>query len=347
MKLGLFQNVQWPEGTDQLAQFENAIEQTVLAEQLGFDSAFFVEHHWTRHGILSATLTLLAYLAARTSRIRLGTAVLVLPLHDPARLVEEAATVDLLSGGRLDLGVGRGFQWLEFDGFGQDIADSQARYDEALEVILKAWQSRGKFSHQGRYWTYNDVSVEPKPLQRPHPPVWAGAGSRQSATKVGRLGLRLMLSSGVPFAQIAPMIEAYRDGLNQGGHAFSSDHVLLSRITHIAETRKRAWEIAGPYYNWFRKTVAEVSQQPGKPSQFDPRPLTPKLNGPIGSEPDDPGYLFCTPDEASRYIEDVQALGVGHVIFQGNWGGIPQDDVVRSLTLIGREVIPHFSVAAK
>ncbi|HLG12356.1 MAG TPA: LLM class flavin-dependent oxidoreductase [Dehalococcoidia bacterium] len=346
MKLGLFQNVQWPEATDQRTQFENAIEQTILAEQAGFDSAFFVEHHWTRHGILSSTLALLAYIAARTTRIRLGTAVLVIPLHDPVRLVEEASTVDLLSGGRLDLGVGRGFQWLEFDGFGLDIAESRARYDEALEVILKAWREP-KLNHKGRYWRYGDVSVEPKPLQKPHPPVWAGAGNKESAKKVGRLGLRLMLSSGARFESITPMIDAYKSGLAEGSHAFSSDHVLLSRITHIAETRARAWEIAGPYYNWFRKTVAEVSQTPGQPSRFNAAPLTPKLHGPIGSERDDPGFLFCTPDEASRYIEEVAALGVGQVIFQGNWGGIPQDDMVRSLTLVGREVIPRFAAGVK
>ncbi len=347
MKLGLFQNVQWPEPTDQRAQFENAIDQTILAEQLGFDSAYFVEHHWTRHGILSSTLALLAYIAGRTTRIRLGTAVLVLPFHDPARLVEEASTVDLLSGGRLDLGVGRGFQWVEFNGFGLDIDDSTARYDEALEVILKAWREPGTFSHAGRFWTYNNVSVEPKPLQQPHPPVWAAAGSKTSATKVGRQGLRLLLSSGVRFDQIAPLIDAYRAGLAEGGHAYSSEHVLLSRITHIAETRKRAWEIAGPYYNWFRKMVAEVSPAPGQKTRFNANPLAPKLVGPIGSEADDPGFLFCAPDEASRYIEDVAALGVGHVIFQGNWGGMPQEDVVRSLTLIGRELIPHFSVSTK
>jgi alkanesulfonate monooxygenase SsuD/methylene tetrahydromethanopterin reductase-like flavin-dependent oxidoreductase (luciferase family) len=346
MKLGLFQNIQWPEGSDQRVQFDNAIEQTLLAEQLGFDSAFWVEHHWTRHGILSSTLALLAYLAARTTRIRLGTAVLVLPLHDPVRLVEEASTVDLLSGGRLELGVGRGFQWLEFDGFGQDIDESQARYDEALDVILKAWR-QPKLSHSGRYWIYRDVSVEPKPLQRPHPPVWAGASSKASAERAGRLGLRLMLSSGVQFDQIAPMIDAYRTGLGDGRHTFSSDHVLLSRWAHIAESRARAWEVALPYFNWFRKTVAEVSQRPGQKSNFDPSPLKPKLRGPIGSDPDDPGYLFCTPDEASRYIEDVQALGVGHVVFQSNLGGIPQEHALRSLTLIGREVIPHFSAGVK
>ena len=347
MRLGLFQNVQWPESTAQKQQFDNAIEQTLYAEQLGFDSAFFVEHHWTRHGILSSTLALLAYIAARTSRIRLGTAVLVLPFHNPARLAEEAATVDLLSNGRLDLGVGRGFQWTEFNGFDIPIEESSERYDEALDVILKSWREPGNFSYHGKFWTYNDISVEPKPLQQPHPPVWVAAGSPASATKAGRLGLRMQLSSGVPLDRVAPMIEAYRSGLEESGHAFSSENVLLSRITHIEETRKRAWEVAGPYYDWFRKMVAQVSPAPGKASNFNPNPLPPKLTGPIGSEPDDPGFLFCTPDEATRYISEVAALGVGQVIFQGNWGGMPNEDVMRSLRLLGREVLPNSVTAAK
>jgi alkanesulfonate monooxygenase SsuD/methylene tetrahydromethanopterin reductase-like flavin-dependent oxidoreductase (luciferase family) len=347
MRFGLFQNIQWPETTDQGSQFSDCIEQTLLAEELGFDSSFFVEHHFTRHGILSATLALLSYIAAKTKTIRLGTAVLVLPFHDPVRLAEEAATVDLLSGGRVDLGVGRGFQWTEFNGFGLSLEDSTARYDEALDIILKAWREPGRFSYEGQFWRYNDISVEPKPLQMPHPPVWAAAGSVESATKVGRLGLRMQLSSGVSFDRIPVLIEAYQAGLAENGHGFSSDHVLLSRITHIESTRAKAWEVANPYYSWFRKMVAEVTPAPGQASRFNSNPLTPKLTGPIGREADDPGFFFCTPDECCKAVENIGSMGVGQVIFQGNWGGMPQADVVRSLELIGREVIPYFAASVK
>ncbi|HEU0072608.1 MAG TPA: LLM class flavin-dependent oxidoreductase [Dehalococcoidia bacterium] len=347
MKLGLFQNIQWPETTDQTSQFTGCIEQTLRAEQLGFDSSFFVEHHFTRHGILSSTLALLSYLAAQTRTIRLGTAVLVLPFHDPVRLAEEAATVDLLSGGRLDLGVGRGFQWTEFNGFDLSLEDSTARYDEALEVILKAWREPGRFTHEGRFWRYNDISVEPKPAQTPHPPVWAAAGSVESATRVGRLGLHLQLSSGVSFDRIPVLLEAYKAGLAESGHTFSSDHVLLSRITHIEETRAKAWEVATPYYEWFRKMVATVTPAPGRASPFNTDPLTPRLSGPIGYGEGDPGFFFCTPDECCRAIEEIGAMGIGQVIFQGNWGGMPQADVMRSLELIGNHVVPHFAAAVK
>jgi alkanesulfonate monooxygenase SsuD/methylene tetrahydromethanopterin reductase-like flavin-dependent oxidoreductase (luciferase family) len=347
MRLGLFQNVQWPEPTEQHVQFRNAIEQTLLAEELGFDSAFFVEHHWTRHGILSSTLAVLAYLAGRTSRIRLGTGVLVLPLHNPARLVEEASTVDLLSNGRLELGVGRGFQWGEFNGFGLSLDESAERFDETLDFILKAWREPGAFSFKGKHWTFNDIAVQPRPLQTPHPPVWVAAGRPDTATRVGRLGLRLQMSSGAPLQEVPSFIDSYRAGLAEGGFAFDPEHVMLSRIAHIAESRERAWEIAGPHYHWFRKTLAETSTSPSRPVPEETKVIVPNLAGPIGSEPDDPGYLFCTPDEANRVIEDVGRMGVGHVIFQGNWGGIPHDAMLRHLRLIGREVIPHFRVGVK
>jgi alkanesulfonate monooxygenase SsuD/methylene tetrahydromethanopterin reductase-like flavin-dependent oxidoreductase (luciferase family) len=344
--LGIFQNIQWPEETDQQQQFDNAIDQTLIAEQLGFESAYFVEHHFTRHGILSSTLAVLSYLAGRTSTLRLGTAVLVLPFHDPVRLAEEAATVDLLSRGRLELGVGRGFQWTEFNGFGLTIDESTARYDEALEVILKAWREPGRFSHAGQYWTYNDISVEPKPLQKPHPPVWAAAGSSESATKIGRLGLRMQLSSGVSLQRMPDLIGAYRAGLSEAGHAFSSENVLVSRITHIAETRARAWEIAGPPYEWFRKMVATVTPAPGQTNgRRNSNPLLPQLSGPVGSAEGDPGYLFCTPDECCEFLTKLEAMGVGHVIFQGNWGGMAQEQVLHSLTLIAREVMPAMTVS--
>jgi alkanesulfonate monooxygenase SsuD/methylene tetrahydromethanopterin reductase-like flavin-dependent oxidoreductase (luciferase family) len=189
--------------------------------------------------------------------------------------------------------------------------------------------------------------VEPKPLQRPHPPVWAAAGSPDSARKAGRLGLRILLSSGVRFERIPQLLDAYREGLKEAGENYSAEHVLLSRVAHIAETRQLAWERAAPYYNWFRRVVAEVSPPPGQATNFNPNPLTPKLDGEVGADADDPGLLFCTPDECSRYIENVATLGVGHVVFQGNWGGIPQEYVEHSLELIGREVIPNFATLAK
>src|SRR3984957_19139531 len=125
-------------------------------------------------------MTLLAYLAAKTQKIRLGTAVVVLPWHNPVLVAEQAATLDLLSGGRVDFGVGKGYRQAEFDGFCIPMAEATERFDEAMEIIRKAWTSEGRFTHHAKLCHYENTVVDPEPLQPPPPPLWLAAGSHDS-----------------------------------------------------------------------------------------------------------------------------------------------------------------------
>src|SRR5215510_14990556 len=173
MKFGLFGSAQAQRGGHDLDSgqgFRDFIEYNVEAEALGYDSTFVVEHHFTGFGQVSASLNLLTFLAARTSTLRLGTAVMVLPWHNPVLLAEQAATIDLLSGGRLEFGVGKGYRANEFAGFRIPMEQADARFNEALDVIVKAWTAKERFSHQGKYWRFEDIIVEPPTAQRPHPP---------------------------------------------------------------------------------------------------------------------------------------------------------------------------------
>src|ERR1051326_1812512 len=194
MKFGLFGGARargGPAGdSDGYHSFINYI---IEAERLGFSSVFLVEHHFTGFGQVSASLNLLSYLAARTERIRLGTAVVVLPWHNPVLVAEEAATLDLLSNGRLDFGVGKGYRESEFAGFCIPPAEATERFDEAIEVIRKAWTLNDRFSHHGTRWHFENVVVEPAPVQRPHPPLWLGAGSEESIRRAAREGYNLLL----------------------------------------------------------------------------------------------------------------------------------------------------------
>src|SRR5215204_6871939 len=156
--------------------FRDYLDYAIEAEALGFHSSFLVEHHFTGWNQVSATLMLQTALAMRTTRLRLGTAVIVLPWHNPVLLAEQAATLDLLSVGRLDFGVGSGYRYNEFAGFCVPMEEAGARFDECLEVIVKAWASNEPFSHKGRWWQFDDIVVEPPTAQRPHPPIWMGAG---------------------------------------------------------------------------------------------------------------------------------------------------------------------------
>jgi alkanesulfonate monooxygenase SsuD/methylene tetrahydromethanopterin reductase-like flavin-dependent oxidoreductase (luciferase family) len=218
------------------------IDFAVEAERLGFVSTFLTEHHFTGLGQASAPLVVLGHLAARTTTMRLGTAVAVLPWHNPVAVAEQAATVDELSGGRLDFGVGPGVSAAEFDGFGMSMAEATERYQEALEVILKAWSSRGRWSHDGRFWTYRDVAVEPPPRQLPHPPVWVGAGSPESLRGAADRGFRLLLDQVASFELTGERIAVYRDRLAELGRPFAAGvDVAVTRSLHLVDgPRERA-----------------------------------------------------------------------------------------------------------
>src|SRR3954447_23617938 len=175
MRFGLFGSAQarrptpGTELTDSSQGFREWIENKVEAEGLGLHSPFVVEHHFTGFGQVSASLNLLTWLGARTSTLRLGTAVLVLPWHNPVLLAEQAATLDLLSGGRLDFGVGKGYRYNEFAGFCVAMEEADNRFDEAMEIITKSFVCDEPFSHHGRYWQYDNIVVEPPSATRPHP----------------------------------------------------------------------------------------------------------------------------------------------------------------------------------
>src|ERR1700736_1719827 len=173
--------------------FRDYVDYNIEAEALGYYSSFLVEHHFSGWSQVSATLQLLNWVAARTTTLRVGTAVMVLPWHNPVLLAEQAATLDVLSGGRLDLGVGKGYRYNEFKGFGIPIEEADARFEEALAILAKAWTSPERFSYRGRFWKFDDIVVEPAPLQKPHPPLWMGAANPASIQRVADRGYNLLL----------------------------------------------------------------------------------------------------------------------------------------------------------
>src|ERR1700745_2040270 len=196
MKFGLFGSAAARRGSpefDSSEGFRDFIDYNIEDEALGFHSTFVVEHHFTGFGQVSATLNLLNWLRARSRAFRLGTAVMVLPWHNPVLLAEQAATLDLLSGGRLDFGIGSGYRYNEFAGFCVPMEEADARFDEALGVIVRAWTTDEPFSHHGKYWQFDNIVVEPPTAQKPHPPIWMGAGSENSIRRVAAQGYSLLL----------------------------------------------------------------------------------------------------------------------------------------------------------
>ncbi len=238
MRFGLFGSAAAPRSTDAATSAQgyfDFVETNVEAEALGYHSSFITEHHFTNIGQVSAVLTLLTYIAARTTRLRLGTAVLVLPWHNPVLLAEQVATLDLLSRGRLDLGVGKGYRHNEFAGFAMPPDEAEPRFEEVLDVLIRALSSDQRFSHRGRFFRFDEVIVEPPPQQRPHPPLWMAASSDGSIAACARRGFNLLLDQFATPAQLKERIALYRRELVAAGHAFDPMRVAVARNVFVAQ----------------------------------------------------------------------------------------------------------------
>ncbi|SFL49642.1 LLM class flavin-dependent oxidoreductase [Geodermatophilus ruber] len=333
MQIGLFHSIQWPEGSDQRERYEQATAQACAADDLGFDSIWLTEHHFSRHGIVSDSLAVLAHLAARTGSVRLGTAVTVLPLHHPLRVAEAAATVDQLSGGRLDLGIGRGYQPGEFRGFGVDIAEKHDRFTEALDVLRRVWTADGPVSHTGTYWSFEDAAPQPRPVQRPHPPLWVATDSPDGLAICAAEGYGVLLPQGTSLTVTAAQMKRYGEALAGAGLGPAGGRAYLARAAHVAATDEQAWaEAEGPYKDFLgyadRLRRARSGSDPGGRSPFD---LDTDLRD---------SALFGSPETVISRLRDIRELGIERVMLFVHLGGLPHERIMSSLDLLAREVLP-------
>jgi alkanesulfonate monooxygenase SsuD/methylene tetrahydromethanopterin reductase-like flavin-dependent oxidoreductase (luciferase family) len=323
-----------------MRRYEEALQQAVLVEELGFESVWFTEHHFFRHGIVSDSLLMLANLAARTSTIRLGTAVSVLPLHNPMRLAESAAMVDVLSGGRLDLGIGRGYQKPEFAGFGLDIADKESMFDEAVDVLLKCWTDDA-FTHRGEHWQFIDASPQPRPVQRPHPPLWFATDSTAGMLKTASNGWGLLLPQGRSLATVADQMERYRAAQIEVGAPSDLSKVYLARAMYVGRTDDAArTDAEGPY----RSFQALANRLAGRPEGWQQSQSIGPNAGPFAQDgPADDSVIFGSPDTCIAILRKIHDLGVQRVMLFTNLGELAHEQIMASLALFGREVLPVVS----
>src|SRR5215470_8208972 len=218
--------------------YRKYIDYVLYAEALGYHSVFVVEHHFTGVGQLSASLNFLSYLAGRTRRIRLGTAVVVLPWHNPVLLAEQVATLDLLSNGRFDFGVGKGYRDAEFESFCIPKPEATERFDECMAILRKAWTSADRFTHQGKHWNFRNIVVEPRPVQQPHPPFWMGAGSPDGIRRAGQEGYNLLLDQIAPIELTIERVATYRAEIERQGQRFDGMRVGVTRAVQIVRNEE-------------------------------------------------------------------------------------------------------------
>jgi alkanesulfonate monooxygenase SsuD/methylene tetrahydromethanopterin reductase-like flavin-dependent oxidoreductase (luciferase family) len=336
MRFGLFGSAQarrpvpGAELTDSSQGFREWIENNVEAEALGYHSVFVVEHHFTGFGQVSASLNLLTWLGARTTRLRLGTAVLVLPWHNPVLLAEQAATLDLLSGGRLDFGIGKGYRYNEFAGFCVEMGEAEPRFDEAMEVITQAFVSDTPFSHHGRYWQYDNIIVEPPTAQRPHPPFWMGAGSERSVRQVAERGYNLLLGQYDLADDVLRHVAQFRRDGAARGRAWNPMSAGVARAVHFADTPE---ELEAAYVRRFQGhlRINKLAERPGdererfaRHDERDVRHLC------------DETAIFGTPDQIAEKIEALRQGGVEYVLI--NFGGS-----IANIRRFAREIMPAFA----
>jgi alkanesulfonate monooxygenase SsuD/methylene tetrahydromethanopterin reductase-like flavin-dependent oxidoreductase (luciferase family) len=342
MQFGLFGSAAARRGSpefDSSEGFRDFIEYNIEAESLGFHSTFVVEHHFTGYGQVSATLSLLTWLGARTRTLRLGTAVLVLPWHNPVLLAEQAATLDLLSGGRLDFGVGKGYRYNEFAGFCVPMEEADARFDECLEVILKAWTADEPFSHRGPYWAFEQIVVEPPTAQRPHPPIWMGAGSERSIRQVAQKGYHLLLGQYAAPEDVGRAIEVFKETVEASGRRFDPMQVGVTRAFFVADN----------------KAEKEAALERRLQNRVRQLRLATRPDGTVHGGPDratgDPqqvnvmSALYGSPDEIAQRLEVLRDLGVGYVLLNGGGSGGGERGR-QSLRHFARDIMPIFADTA-
>ncbi len=341
MRLGIVTSIPWLPGKSQEDCFLEALAEVEAAEALGFDAVWFTEHHFALHGLNSGLTAWLAAVAMRTRRVRIGSTVFVLPYWDPIRLAEDAATVDILSGGRLEFGAGTGYRLDEFKGFNVSPDISREKGRECLDIILNLWRGE-PVTFTGKYHELNEVAIRPVPTQKPHPPIWWPGQSSESLEFIARRGYNWM--SAATLASVGTIVERRRrlEELLQGhGRSIADTGIYVHVPTYVAHaTRDEIRAVMEPGIRWFRDAAMWYTAGPtpgggtiyargGAEVPFD-----------FESFYDDNSF-FGDPETCFGKIERLwRALRPTDLVFLFKLGQ-SQDHVLSSMKLFAREVMPR------
>jgi alkanesulfonate monooxygenase SsuD/methylene tetrahydromethanopterin reductase-like flavin-dependent oxidoreductase (luciferase family) len=343
MRFGFFDQLPCASGYSERQRYQDIIAQIELGDALGFDTVWLGELHFSRaFSILADPLMVLAAAAQRTSRIRLGTAVTLLPLHSPVKIAEEAATADILSNGRLEFGVGRGTAPIHYAGYDIPQEESRERFEEALDFILQAW-THDCFSFQGKYFRTRDLTVVPRPVQTPHPPVRIAANSPDTFPIAGRRRFPIFATPLInPPDKLREGLAVYRDTLPAG----SAGDTALAFPVHVTTSRAQAREECEASLLRFFREAGERLRPLGQvdiKSYEAFRQVLARIERVKYEDIDREMGVFGDP---AYCVERVRALrrdyGMDEFICYFNQGGIMDHAMVRrSMTLFAREVLPH------
>ncbi len=334
VKFGLYASIASPPRGEHLDRaIDEVIAEAQLAESVGFDSCFFGEHHQDKDGFLPSPLIVATAVAARTRTLRVGTSVILLPLHHPIRLAEDVITLDLVAKGRVVLGVGIGYQSADFNAYAVPMHDRRARFEESFEILRHAFSGE-TFSFHGKHYALDEVRVLPRPYQKSGPPIWIGGSIATAARRAGRIADGFVGTPSTGMENAASLARIYTDAARAAGRR---PQVVQMRDAWVAKSRAEADQVYGPHvmtaykYYWDNQLAEFRSIPAGTP--FTLENLAPDRL--ILGDPE-----TCV-GEFKRW---QQVTGADYFLLRlrhAHSGGPPHDKIMDAITLFGRKVLPH------
>ena len=350
MEFGLFVEFPSREGTTQAQIFKDSMELIQAAEDSGSEGVWLAEYHFDPgRSVLSAPVTVAGAVAARTKKVKIGLAVHVLPLRNPVQIAEEIATLDHLSDGRLDFGIGRAAFPRIYQGYGFDYAESRDRFDECLEIILRSWTEE-RFSFKGKFYQYDDLCVVPKPLQKPHPPIRIGATSEDTFELVGRMGYPIFINPSrvTTLLDLKPLVAEFHQAREKAGHTGQVD-VGLRVPVYVAETKEKAYsEPKESTMFQMQRLINVITQSIGEAgiSAGDDRAAqAERLKAMTYEDVLANTVVYGTPESVVERLQQLQEeLGLTQVIYEVNFGyNVPLEHQIKAVQLINEQVAPNLN----
>ena len=332
-----------PRGPNQFVA--NIIDEAVYADRLGMHSAWIGEHHFSTLGVLSCPDLALAYVAARTERIRLAPAVTVLPLHHPIRVAEQWASLDLLSGGRVDFAAGRGYDRREYAPLGVSFDDNQSIFEEGMEIVRRLWDADGPISHHGRHYRFDNVAITPQPVQRPIP-AYVASFSEPSIRLAARLGCGLIVApfaAALSFGGLQQVADLYHRTC--AGYGTTPGRLMCSYFIHFADDAASEAQARARQIRYYRECV--IPAFPGDPATAPPSyryfiGLVERLRTVLPEDLGENSVLIGSAARIADVLHKVEAAGFDEVILYFNVGLKPHAMVKDEMARFMEDVAPGF-----
>ena len=338
MDFGTFLLLQSPTAKSHEEIFFRGIELAKTADRLGFESVWCAEHHFSTYGYLSRPLMFASHLAAQTERIRVGSAVVVLPLHHPLIVAEEIAMADLLSNGRLDIGLGRGYQIYEFERLGIKLEESRERFEESVDILLSAFKGE-PFSFNGKHFKFDETTIFPTPIQKPRPPIWVVGQSQESIVATAKRGFNLVSGGfGVSLERLKEFRKSF-DEILVDSKERENIRVSTQRAVYVTDNESELPKII-EQARWNMRVTLSLRQGLERVEKGHAQAV-PFDNEPTDDELIDRYFVMGTPTTCIKKLSEIKdVMGLDHFNANFWFGDLEHKQVLRSMELFAKEVMP-------